>query len=183
MRKPIVVAVTLALLAVLVSCATSAFNVARTGTPQDVQTAINKGADVNARQNGGMTPLMLAAGFNEDPEVATTLLEAGANVDAQNKNGETALMWAAQYNTNPEMIATLLKAGAKIETQTKALGQTALMWAASYNTNPEVVTILLKAGADGKVKSNEGKTAFDYAQGNERLKGTDAYQLLQEASQ
>jgi len=41
----------------------------------------------------------------------------------------------------------------------------------------------LKAGADAKAKDKLGKTAFDYAQANEKLKGTDAYRQLQEASQ
>jgi hypothetical protein len=35
--------------------------------------------------------------------------------------------------------------------------------------------------ADGKAKDSYGKTAFDYAQDNEKLKGTDAYWKLNEA--
>lgn len=50
------------------------------------------------------------------------------------------------------------------------------------NQNPEVIIrVLLEAGADGKVKDNEGLTAFDYAQGNEHIKGTEVYWLLNEA--
>jgi len=59
---------------------------------------------------------------------------------------------------------------------------TALMYAAWENPNPEVVVTLLKAGADVKAKSYSGKTAFDYAQDNEKLKGTDALKQLEEAS-
>ena len=58
---------------------------------------------------------------------------------------------------------------------------TALMHAAEYNQNPEVITILLKAGAGGKAGDSARKTAFDYAQENEKLKGTDAYWKLNEA--
>jgi len=61
-------------------------------------------------------------------------------------------------------------------------GMTPLMDAAMNNHNPEVITTLLKAGADAKAKDSAGKTAFDYAQNNEKLKGTDAYRKLQEAS-
>ncbi|MGA2381590.1 MAG: hypothetical protein ABSG85_20005 [Spirochaetia bacterium] len=50
------------------------------------------------------------------------------------------------------------------------------------NQKPEVITTLLKAGADAKAKDDDGKTAFDYAQSNDRLKGTDAFRRLQEAS-
>jgi ankyrin repeat protein len=90
-------------------------------------------------------------------------------------------MYAASANQNPEVITTLLNAGQDLTARSKD-GVTALMFAAESNKNPEVIMTLLKAGADAKVKDNEGKTAFDYAQGNEKLKGTNAYQQLQEAS-
>ena len=55
------------------------------------------------------------------------------------------------------------------------------MTVAAYNNpNPEVLTVLLEAGADAKAKSNEGKTALDYARENEALKGTQALKLLEE---
>ena len=40
-----------------------------------------------------------------------------------------------------------------------------------------------KATADAKAKDNAGRTAFDYAQVNGNLKGTDAYRRLQKALQ
>ncbi|MGO9307554.1 MAG: hypothetical protein ACLQDL_00855, partial [Spirochaetia bacterium] len=63
-----------------------------------------------------------------------------------------------------------------------ASGRTALMWAAVANPNPEVILALLKSGANPKIRSNEGKTAFDYARYNMRLKGSDAYLELYELS-
>jgi hypothetical protein len=99
------------------------------GAPQDVQAAIDKGADVNAHSDY-----------------------------------RSALMVAAAYNENPAVIAILLKAGADMEAEDGAYGMTALMWATRHNGNPEVILTLLKAGADVKAKSDEGKTAFDYAQ-------------------
>lgn len=59
---------------------------------------------------------------------------------------------------------------------------TSLMYAAWFNENPEMITALLNAGADAKTKSSAGKTAFDFAQYNLKLVGTDAYWKLQEAS-
>ncbi len=55
------------------------------------------------------------------------------------------------------------------------------MLAAEYNENPAVVITLLNAGADGTIKSSEGETAFDYAQQNQKLKGTKAYWDLNNA--
>ena len=55
------------------------------------------------------------------------------------------------------------------------------MYTADTNPNPEVITTLLKAGADAKAKNRDGKTAFDYAQKNEKLAGTKAYWALCDA--
>jgi ankyrin repeat protein len=219
-KKQIVVAVVLAvLLAVSAYAQTTDFiKLVETGTPQDVQAAISKGADVNAPMDCCYTPLIYAAKFNPNPEVLTTLLKAGADIEARDKafQGMTALMWAAEFNENPDVITTLLKAGADLKVQDKAYGATALMLAArrnrpemitallkagadfearskdgmtalmfavAYNQNPEVISTLLDAGVDAKAKDGRGKTAFDYAQGRAKLKDTDAYRQLQEASQ
>src|SRR5208337_2109771 len=59
------------------------FNLAETGTPQSVQTAIDidpklaKAADVY-----GKTALMYAAQKNQNPKVITTFLRAGADINA-----------------------------------------------------------------------------------------------------
>jgi len=124
------------------------YKLVQNGTPQDVQAAISNGADIEARGNEGLTPLI----------------------------------WAAGSNKNPEVIATLLKAGADIEARDSYYGRTALMFAVIFNDIPEVITTLLAAGADAKVKDSTGKTAFDYAQDNWKLKGTDALKQLEEAS-
>ena len=41
---------------------------------------------------------------------------------------------------------------------------------------------MLEAGADANVKSDDGKTALDFAKENESVMNTDAYQKLVEAS-
>ena len=53
--------------------------------------------------------------------------------------------------------------------------------AARDTRNPDVIVALLKAGADGTLASDAGKTAFDYAAGNPKLKGTAAYKALNKA--
>jgi ankyrin repeat protein len=152
----------------------------RVVTPQEAQVAISKGADVKSRF-GGMTPLMYAAAYNKDPEVITVLLKAGADIEARDSaHGGTALMWAATFNSNPEVITTLLKAGANVNAQ-DGYDYTPLMIAASHTKNPEVIMTLLKAGEDVRVKNNLGRTALDYAKGNESLQGTDALKQLEES--
>ena len=160
---------------------TDLFELVTTGTPQEVQAVITNGADVNAQDDSGMTPLMYAAEYNPNPDVLTVLLKAGADVNVADNYGLTPLMWDAEYNQNPETITTLLKAGADLKAQDKG-GFTALMIAASRSLNPEIIITLLKAGADAKAKNGKGYTALDYAKYNRFLEGTDALKELEEAS-
>ncbi len=188
MKKRIVVGVILAVLMAASAYAQTKtfFELAKTGTPQDMQAAISKGADVNAKDNDptgrGRTALMYAAEFNPDPEVITTLLTAGADLNAQENNGATALLFAAGENPNPKVVTTLLAAGADLNTKRVHNGVTVLMYAAKVTKNPEVITILLKAGADAKAKDKDGNTALSYTDINDNLAGTDALKQLEAAS-
>jgi ankyrin repeat protein len=158
------------------------FDLAMKGTPQRVQAAIAQGADINAISHlDYMTPLILAASHNPNPDVVTVLVNAGANVNAQDISGRTALMYAAKL-FKPEVITMLLKAGAKVNAQAHD-GWTALMSAAYSNRYPEVISVLLQAGADAKAKDLSGRVALTILKGNLWLKDTDAYRQLQEATE
>ena len=106
-------------------------------------------------------------------------IEAGADVNARGEDGLTPLHVAAA-NPNSEVITALAKAGADVKARDE-VGWNPLHFAAINNSNPEVITALLKAGADPKVKAS-GKLPLDYAKGNEKLKGTDAFWALNDAS-
>jgi ankyrin repeat protein len=62
-------------------------------------------------------------------------------------------------------------------------GTTALMLAARYNPSPELLSVLLKAGADARLKSAEGKSAYDLALGNAALAGSRQLEELRRAGQ
>jgi ankyrin repeat protein len=79
------------------------------------------------------------------------------------------------------MITMLLGAGANIQAHDE-IGMTALMYAAWKNPNPVATTTLLKAGADAKATDNRGYAAIDFANENEKLKDTNAYRQLLDAS-
>jgi ankyrin repeat protein len=81
----------------------------------------------------------------------------------------------------PQSVQAAINQGADVNARDNYV-EIPLMWAARFNQNPEVITTLLMAGADAKAKNKAGKTAFDNAQANEKLKGTDAYRKLEEAS-
>ena len=152
----------------------------KAGSPQDIKKALGGGLDVNSRDEvNGWTPLMYAARFNRNPESLVALLDSGAKIEARADDGSTVLMCAAAGNTNPEVISALVKRGAQVDA--RAGGWTALMCGAGFNDNPEVVLALLKAGANAKLRDNTGKTAFDRARLNDRMRGTEAYAALKRA--
>jgi len=71
---------------------------AERGNILDVQTALNGGADVNAKTNKGWTVLIAASygGYTNGSyaEVVRLLLAKGANVNIKNSKGKTALVIA-----------------------------------------------------------------------------------------
>ena len=139
MKRRIVVAVVLAVLLAASAYAQTVdfLELVKTGKPQQIQAAINNGANVNAQGKDYRTPLMNAAEYNKNPEAITALLKAGANIDARNKLlGSTALIYAAISNQNPEVITTLLKAGADIAARDKH-GRTPLIAAAVHCPSPQ----------------------------------------------
>ena len=157
MRKRIVVAVALSVLLAASAYAqkTDFLELVKTGTPQSIQAALNKGADLKAQDKNGDTALMCAAVDNQNPKVITTLLKARADIKARDNDGTTVLMDAAAYNKNAELIPLLLNAGADINDRDKN-GATPLMAAARHNQNPDVISALLKAGAEVNAKNNKG---------------------------
>ena len=83
---------------------------AMAGDREVVKSLLKQGADVNAAQGDGTTPLHWAA-RRGDVELAQMLIYAGANVRATTRlGGWTPLLMAAQLG-HPKMIETLLNAG------------------------------------------------------------------------
>lgn len=72
-----------------------------------------KGADLNATDGAGSTPLMWAASDEAArPEIVEELLKLGADPHVVNKMGDTALTWAARRGETA-IVASLTKAGAR----------------------------------------------------------------------
>jgi ankyrin repeat protein len=156
---------------------------------------LKSGAEVNARDEDGVTPLSYAA--DNSAEAVSLLLKNGADVNARSENGSTPLMSAVEGNyipnaedggfgSNLEMVRLMLESGAEVDAKDD-LGRTALMFAAegrygpesrSGVSDPDLVSLLLEKGANAQLTDNEGKTALGYAA--ENLKDTDVYKLLGE---
>jgi ankyrin repeat protein len=149
---------------------------AMAGDREVVKSLLKQGADVNAAQGDGTTPLHWAA-RRGDVELAQMLIYAGANVRATTRlGGWTPLLMAAQLG-HPKMIETLLNAGSDLKTTT-AFGATPLMLASAAG-NPEAVRLLLSKGGDvNAAESVRGETALMFASAYNRF---EAMRLLIDA--
>jgi ankyrin repeat protein len=102
-----------------------------------IQDFIERGADVEAKDNMGYTPLHKASLYNFI-EIAKFLIEKGANVEAKDDKGWTPLH-SVSYKDNIEIAKLLIERGADLEVKDK-LGRTPLHWAKS----DEMKTLLKK---------------------------------------
>jgi ankyrin repeat protein len=81
---------------------------------------IQSGANVNAFDNNGFTPLHWAS-FNGFNAIASLLLKNGANVNAQDNNGCTPLILAVARN-QANIVSILIKNGANKQLASKESG-------------------------------------------------------------
>jgi ankyrin len=135
---------------------------------------LSKGADVNARDGSGNTPLHDAACYpskvrpSKDSEsrrnhVASMLIEHGADVRATAENNLTPLHLAAGEG-NVWLVELLLAHGADPNAQTKQ-GMTPLHYASLEHAgdDPAPALLLLRFGADRNLEDAPGDTPLKLA--------------------
>ena len=144
------------------------------GDTDTVETLLDAGVDVNAKDNEGWTALMWAAQSGHTATVHV-LLDAGADANATRDNGATALLVAA-LEGNRATVQALLDAGADVNAK-RNNGGTALMIAASAG-HTATVQALLDAGADVNATMGEGGTALVFARTNGH---TEVVEILRNA--
>jgi ankyrin repeat protein len=67
------------------------------------QTLLQYKANPNAKNTGGLTPLMIAAFSNHDM-IVSLLLKAGANPELKDGHGKTALMLAKENDADKAIV-------------------------------------------------------------------------------
>jgi ankyrin repeat protein len=138
---------------------TSLQEAAKTGDLVALKNLLAKGADVNGKDNTGVSALIWAAAQGQGP-AAEFLLTNGAAVDAMTEDRSTTLHFAAR-NGEANVVRLLLKNGAKANAQT-ASGATPLHLAVK-NGSVEIVQALLDGGAEVNLADHDGHTAIYYA--------------------
>ena len=143
-------------------------------SPALVKTLLDAGADINAPDVRGMTPLMLAVATDrQDIEVVRMLLARGADVNAKSLAGETALDWAAKTGKKPAIAA--IKAAGGLETAHAPVSVPAAVHADLKTSVERGLALLGKASvvaaANGGCASCHSHNIVDTAQHAASVKG------------
>jgi ankyrin repeat protein len=142
---------------------------------------IEKGANVNAVNTDGNTPLHMTAQkaiLMQNLKLAELLIDKGANVNAVNTDGNTPLYYVAsrpdrtEKNENRTLLAELLiKNGADV----KALNgkNTTILHVAILMQNLKLAELLIDKGANVNAVNTDGNTPLHMAARNKNLKAVE----------
>ncbi len=136
------------------------YDASKNGDLEEAKRAIEKRANVNAKDENGDTPLYFASA-NGNTDIALLLLQNGAEVNSQNKY-QVMPLHIAGWNGHDAVVLLLLENGAKVNAQ-RGDGDTALHKVCRYGRDT-LVKLLLEHGADPTIINKNGKTPLQIAQ-------------------
>ncbi len=146
-------------------------NAVKNGDSKAVKAHIADGADLEARDKGNMTALMIAAekGYTE---IVKILIYAGARVDSQDRFGCTSFFKAADKG-HVEIVKILIATGAAVETDSLE----GLFVRAAHEDNTEMVKALLMV-ENPRIRKRTLDHAYMSARSNDN---TEILNLIAEA--
>ncbi len=119
---------------------------------------LEAGADVNAPDRLGSTPLHAAARVGRHAGLIEALVNAGADVHARRSDGSTPLHVAAEWGRSPQVVEALVAAGADVNARDN-VGNTPLHRFRG-GSHPAVARQLLELGADPLARNDQGRIAY-----------------------
>ena len=125
-----------------------------------IQRIIDRGADVNATNKDGSTPLLLACSTAQ-AEAVKLFLNAKADPNIPCADGDTSLHASIAADCSIETIQEIIDYGGKVNAVNKR-GRTALLLGCFYR-QMDSVKVLLEAGADPTIADEEGFTCLHAA--------------------
>jgi ankyrin repeat protein len=123
------------------------------------RTLIDHGADLNAPDKMGNTPLMISMG-NRNLELTEYMMSRGADAKKKDTLSKTLLHYAAAVD-RPDFISMLVKAGVDINA-VDLFGYSPLHDACRFGASRESVSMLLKHGANVSAPNKAGQVPLAY---------------------
>ena len=127
-------------------------------TVETVTACLEAGADVNAPDRFGATPLHAVAQSARDPGVVSVLVEAGADVHARRPDGATPLHSSVEWGRSPQVVEALVTAGADVNARDNG-GNTPLH-RFGQSSDTAVARRLIELGADPLARNDLGRLAY-----------------------
>lgn len=139
---------------------------------------IDAGADIKAKNSFGSSALVIASCYNNNPKVLSKLLTKYKSSD--NEILRAFVVMLSEQNISEDALISKVNLFVEKSVPLNSLfdGKTPLMYAALYGNSNQVLKILLENDASPKVRSTEGKTAFDYAANNKNIAHDETYWAL-----
>jgi ankyrin repeat protein len=135
-------------------------NAVRNNDVSQLKKLLQNGANVNAADKSGSTPLHKAS-LKGHAACVKLLLDAGAKSDTPDKGERTPLYCASLNGGHAVCMQLLLDAGANVNAADTD-GDTPLYWA-SLSGNEKCMQLLLDAGADANISDTDGHTPLHKA--------------------
>ncbi|XP_023311281.1 uncharacterized protein LOC111691956 [Anoplophora glabripennis] len=142
------------------------FAAARGGQLHIIEYLVQKGANVNNKDNRGRTALHLVSEKASDVSTAKLLIELGIDIHMKDTFGNTALHLAASGDAL-DMVKLLVQSGADVNSKDD-FGDTALSAAACWSSL-SCVQYLVVNGADVNTRDEYGNTTVHLAAAQQRL--------------
>lgn len=143
-----------------------------------IELLIENGAELGIQNNFESSALLIAVCYNNNPNVISKLLESYEGSDKEVLKAFVFLLSSSFPSDYVQKAKFKIFMDKGVPVNGFYNGKTPLMYAAQFSNSNELIKLLLDNDAIKTVRSVEGKTAFDYAKNNSKLKRDDVYWAL-----